>query len=256
MQGEGGFVKDYRSTVDWEWFTDPKTAHLWEYIRLRANYEPSRYRGMVINRGEFLESLPMIALRTGLSVKSVRTGLEHLQSTGEVACQPTRYGMLISVLKYTLYQDADPETGTQNGTPPAQETAGNRHANRQGSGREVATYKESKKVRNKEIKKEREAPTLPEIREFVREEKLTIDPDRFFNFYEGQGWKTAAGNQIGDWKAKARAWQSTEKPKRDEVMPDYWNAEPIRDKNPKLATPEEIERVKALLRKGKGEKFR
>ena len=255
MQGEGGYVKSYRSLIDWEWFTDVNTAHLWTYILLRVNYEPSRFRGIEIKRGEMLESIGTIAKRTGLSVKSVRTALKHLESTGEVACQRARYGMRISVLKYALYQDATTETGTQNGTPSVYEVA----KNGQLSGNEVATYKESKEY--KEIKKERRergasAPTLKEIKKFIQEEKLTIDPVRFFNFYEGQDWKTAAGNPIGDWRAKARAWQSTEKPKRDEVMPDYWNADPIRDPDPKLATPEEIERVRAMLLKGKGGKFR
>lgn len=248
MQGEGGFVKDYRSTIDWEWFTDPNTAHLWEYIRLRANYEPSRFRGMEIGRGEFLESLSMIALRTGLSVKSVRTALEHLKNTGEVACKPTRFGMLISVVKYALYQDQTAEGGTQIGTQPAYESAGNR----QGSGKEVATYKEVKKERKKRNKEERETttPTLEEIKSFVKEEKLTIDPVRFFSFYEGQDWKTSSGYPIRDWKAKARSWQSTERQPKTEVLPDFYNADPVREKDPKLATKEEIERVRALLTKG------
>ena len=255
MQGEGGFVKDYRSKLDWEWFTDPKTAHLWEYICLRVNYEPSRFRGIEIRRGEMLESIKTISKNTGLSEKNVRTALEHLKSTGEVACKPTRYGLLINAIKYAHFQSQERETGTQTGTHPEYEVA----MKWQGSGNEVATYKESKEY--KEVKKERRervasAPTLEEVKEFIQEEKLTIDPVRFFNFYEGQDWKTAAGNPIGDWRAKARAWQSTEKPKRDEIMPDYWNAEPIRDKNPKLATPEEIERVRAMLLKGKGGKFR
>ena len=255
MQGEGGYVKSYRSLIDWEWFTDVNTAHLWTYILLRVNYEPSRFRGIEIKRGEMLESIGTIAKRTGLSVKSVRTALKHLESTGEVACQRARYGMRISVLKYTLYQDAPTETGTQNGTPLVYEVA----KSGQLSGNEVATYKESKEY--KEVKKERRergtsAPTLEEVKEFIQEEKLTIDPVRFFSFYEGQDWKTASGYPIRDWKAKARSWQSTEKPKRDDVMPEYWNADPIRDSDPQLATQEEIERVRAMLLKGKGERFR
>lgn len=149
-QGENGYVKDYRSTVDWEWFTDVNTAHLWEYIRLRVNYEPSRFRGIEIRRGEMLESLPTIAKNTGLSIKSVRTALNHLKSTGEVACKRTRYGMLIFAMKYAFFQDRPEQGGTQSGTPSAHEVA----RKWQESGIEVATYKENKNIRNKEIKKE------------------------------------------------------------------------------------------------------
>lgn len=123
-QGENGYVKDYRSTIDWEWFTDVNTAHLWEYIRLRVNYEPSRFRGMEIRRGEMLESLPVIAANTGLSVKSVRTALEHLKRTGEIETKPTRYGTLIFAVKYAFFQDQTSTAGTPNGTPPPREVAG------------------------------------------------------------------------------------------------------------------------------------
>lgn len=246
MQGENGYVRDYRSTVDWEWFTDPKTAHLWEYIRLRVNYEPSRFRGITIRRGEMLESIPTIAKNTGLTEKSVRTALNHLKSTGEVACKRTRYGLLIYAIKYAFFQSREPEKGTLTGTQPAYEVA----ESGQGSGNEVATYKEKKKERNKR-NKEREVPTLDEIKQFVKEEKLTISPERFFRFYEGQDWRTSGGTPIRDWKAKAREWHSTERQPKTEVLPEYYNAEPIREKERRLATPEEIEQTRALLSKGR-----
>ena len=247
MQGEGGFVKDYRSKLDWEWFTDPKTAHLWEYICLRVNYEPSRFRGIEIRRGEMLESINTISKNTGLSEKNVRTALEHLKSTGEVACKRTRYGLLINAIKYAHFQSQERETGTQTGTQPADEVA----MKWQGSGNEVATYKEYKEIKKVRNKEERAAPTLDEVKQFVKEEGLTIDPARFFNFYESQDWKTSSGYPIRDWKSKARSWQSSERPKRKEELPDFYNPEPIRDPEPKLATPEEIARVRALLNKGR-----
>lgn len=254
MQGEGGFVKDYRSKLDWEWFTDPKTAHLWEYICLRVNYEPSRFRGIEIRRGEMLESIKTISKNTGLSEKNVRTALEHLKSTGEVACKPTRYGLLINAIKYAHFQSQERETGTQTGTQPEYEVA----MKWQGSGNEVATYKENKEY--KEIKKERSVygsfapPTREELQDYIRETGSSVDPDRFFDYYENNGWKTGK-TPMQDWRATVRSWEKRDKEKaqrgrRDEVMPEYWNADPIRDPNPKLATQEEIERVRALLMKG------
>lgn len=104
-QGEQGYIKLFRSTLSWEWFDDDKTLKLWIYLLLRANYEPSRFRGIVIDRGEVLESLNTIAKNTHMSVKEVRTALDHLKRTGEVACKRARYGTHIKVLKYSLYQD-------------------------------------------------------------------------------------------------------------------------------------------------------
>lgn len=184
QQGEGGFVKDYRSKLGWEWWTDIHTAHLWEYICLRVNYEPSRFRGMEIGRGEMLESIGTMAARTGLTTQNVRTALEHLKRTGEITCKVTRYGLLIKAIKYAFFQGDDAQGNTQTNT----EVTSQLTRKSQGTNTEVTTYKEIKKERRKRNKEERgaSAPTLPEIREFVMEEGLTIDPDRFFNFYEGQ----------------------------------------------------------------------
>ena len=107
IQGENGYVKTYRSVLRWEWFTDPKTAHLWEYIRTRANYDPEAYRGIQLDRGEFLETIPEMALATGLSVRSVRTALKHLKSTGEIDTEVTHNGTIVKVLNYAVYQDSD-----------------------------------------------------------------------------------------------------------------------------------------------------
>ena len=104
-----GFVKLYRTTLEWEWYKDVNTAHLWLYILMRANYEPTRFKGMRIGRGQMLESLPVIAENTGLTVRNIRTALNHLKSTGEVTCKPTRYGTLITVVKYSTYQQSPNE---------------------------------------------------------------------------------------------------------------------------------------------------
>lgn len=247
MKSDRGYIKLYRSYIDWEWFSDYKTAHLWTYLLCRAQWEDTRWRGILIRRGQLLESLPNIALKTGMTVRSVRTALNHLKSTGEVTDEVTGFGRLITIVKYEEYQGQDFEDDRLSDRLSDREPTGYR----QGSDREPTAYKEVKEVKkNKKNKEERVAPTLEEIKSFVKEEKLTIDPARFFNFYEGQDWKTASGYPIKDWRSKARAWQSSERPKRKEELPDYYNAEPIREDEPKLASKEEIERVRALLMKG------
>lgn len=55
-------------------------------------------------------------------------------------------------------------------------------------------------------------PTLPEIQKFVSSEKLKINPEKFFYYYENKKWKGAA-----NWKAKAREWNATEKNKSEDV---------------------------------------
>ena len=49
-------------------------------------------------------------------------------------------------------------------------------------------------------------PTLEQIKEYCRERKNTVDPDRFFNFYESNGWKVGK-NPMRNWKAAIRTWE-------------------------------------------------
>ncbi len=101
-----GYVKLYRSTLGWEWFKDVNTTHVWLYILMRANYETGKFKGLRIARGQMVESIPTIAENTGLSIQNVRTAIKHLKSTGEITCKPTRYGLLINVVKYSTYQQS------------------------------------------------------------------------------------------------------------------------------------------------------
>lgn len=52
----------------------------------------------------------------------------------------------------------------------------------------------------------RGSPTLKEVTDFCKDEKLNINAEKFFYFYSAKNWK-----DISDWKSKAREWAATEK---------------------------------------------
>ena len=61
--------------------------------------------------------------------------------------------------------------------------------------------KEKKKATRKVFVK----PTPTEIQTYVDEHNLQVDVERFFDYYEGNGWKVGK-NPMKDWKATARNW--------------------------------------------------
>ena len=61
--------------------------------------------------------------------------------------------------------------------------------------------KEKKKSTRKVFVK----PTPTEIQTYVDEHQLNVDVERFFDYYEGNGWKVGK-NPMKDWKATARNW--------------------------------------------------
>lgn len=61
------------------------------------------------------------------------------------------------------------------------------------------------------------APTLEQVIEYVKERGNKIDGEKFYDTYAMNGWITARGLPITDWKAAVRMWERTEYP--DKVRP-------------------------------------
>jgi hypothetical protein len=53
-------------------------------------------------------------------------------------------------------------------------------------------------------------PTLEEISLYCQERKNNIDAERFFDYYETNGWM-AGKNKMKDWKAAVRNWERNQK---------------------------------------------
>ncbi|WP_372897584.1 hypothetical protein [Stieleria sp.] len=51
-------------------------------------------------------------------------------------------------------------------------------------------------------------PTLEEVQTYCAERKNSIDPVRFMNHYDTNGWVQGKGKPIKDWKAAVRTWES------------------------------------------------
>lgn len=76
--------------------------------------------------------------------------------------------------------------------------------------RDIDRDKENKDAKRKKFS----PPSIEEISEYLTSAELdSVDPGRFYDYYEQQGWKLSNGNQMKDWKAAARNWQRRSKPK-------------------------------------------
>ena len=144
---EGGFILLHRSILRWEWYGDLNTARLFIHLLLTVNYEPQRWQGIAVERGQRVASLAKLADETGLTVKQVRTALEHLKRTGEVTHKATsKYG-LFTVNHYDRYQPRGEPEGTRPGMENGIQGAGGGQA------------KGSNGRKNKKAEKESEART-------------------------------------------------------------------------------------------------
>lgn len=116
METSTGWVKLHRQFLEWEWFDEPNTCRLFIYCLLKANHQDKSYRGEIIKRGTFVTSLEVLSNDTKISVRSVRTALKRLESTGEVTSKRTTKGTVIQIVKYNNYQVVTNETTNERQT--------------------------------------------------------------------------------------------------------------------------------------------
>jgi hypothetical protein len=106
-----------------------------------ANFKDGRFEGRVIKRGQLVTSLSSLSKQTGLTVRQVRTALDHLVMTGEVTSEPQARYRVITVIKYDDYQNlTDKSTDNQQTT--------NKQINKQTTGKTTANQQHNNNDNN------------------------------------------------------------------------------------------------------------
>lgn len=140
---EGNYIKLNRKILEWGWYTDTNTFKLFLHLLLSANYKDGEFLGIQIKRGQALKSISKLSFETGLTVQNVRTAINHLRATREITCHPTKYGQLITVEKYALYQSNEYVSNTQ---PNRELTSSQQGANNILRRKECKESKEGKNI--------------------------------------------------------------------------------------------------------------
>lgn len=130
---ESGYVRDYRSVLNWEWYKDANTSRLFRHLILTVNYEDRKWRGKVIKRGQRVTSYQQLSSELNISVQGIRTAVNHLKSTGEITYLGTREYSIITVNNYDHFQQLTnvQQTDSMNNPLTPEEQAKNQQANQQ-----------------------------------------------------------------------------------------------------------------------------
>lgn len=110
-----GWIKLHRSLLEWEWFTDSNTLHVFIYLLLKANIKPLKYKGFVVPVGSLVVTVSEIGDVLGLSYKAVRTALEHLKVGEQITTQATNKFTIVTICKYVDYQVEEKVKGRTKG---------------------------------------------------------------------------------------------------------------------------------------------
>lgn len=122
-----GYIQLHRKLLEWEWYHDVNTFKLFIHILLKANFEPKKWQGIEIKRGQLVTSIKHLSIETGLTEKQVRNSIDKLILTKEVGKQTTSQNTTLTILSYDLYQQEGKPKGKQRANEG--QTKGERRAN-------------------------------------------------------------------------------------------------------------------------------
>lgn len=195
-----GWIKVFRSFNDWEWYGDSKMVHLFLHLIIKANHKDQKWQGITIRKGQLATSFNSLSLATGISVQSVRTILGKLQKTGEIKIQSTKHFTVVTVCKYSDYQQDD---NFNQHTTNTQLTNDQQTANRQ-----LTTNKNDKNDKNvkKRVKGVFTPPSEIEVVDyFIENGYIQTAALKAFNYYTVGDWNDSRGNPVKNWKQKMQS---------------------------------------------------
>ncbi len=99
-----GWIKIHRQLLEWEWYDDLNVKVLFFHLLLKANHKPKKYKGKLIEVGQLVTGLEVLANETGLSIQKIRTAIYKLKSTNEITIKSSSKGTVIQIVNYTKYQ--------------------------------------------------------------------------------------------------------------------------------------------------------
>lgn len=188
------FIKLSRKIQSWRWYQDANTMRVFIHILLNANVYDHDFENITVKRGQWVTSVNKISEQLNISTRSIRTALNHLKSTNEVAIKTTPKYSIITVKNYNQYQKVT-KCPTINRQTADKQMTNNRQQ-----------YKKGKERKRRE---ERDIPSFSEVEQFVHTENLNVDAKKFFDYYEERKWQIA-DKPIDDWKSLVKTWSKNE----------------------------------------------
>lgn len=270
---DAGYIKVHRSFLSWEWHDVPALVSVFMHCLLLANWETKQWHGLEIKRGQFLTSTVKLSDACGLSRQTVSECLKRLSETGELTVETTNKYSLITVKNYDRYQDeklfvVKPAVNSvvKSAVKSAVKNLDSKVNSKVNS--KVDTTKEVKNLKN--VKKKEDIYTVVSYLNDRASTSYKPDSDktqrlitaRLNEGYTVDDFKTVIDKKTDEWKDTemqkylrpetlfGTKFESYLNQQTHNVLPPWYTAEPVRSESTP-ATPEEIERVRRLIWKGK-----
>jgi hypothetical protein len=206
------YVLVWRKIKETSFYQNPSACLLAQHLIREVNWKDNKFifnkQEMVVKRGQIVTGRFALSKATGLTPRMIRTAIDILSNVGFLTIKTTNRFSIITICKYNDYQ-----------LSMTSETTNQLTNNGPTEGQQRATIKEVKEL--KEVtsvvpaaptapaRKVFQIPTLEEVQEYISQNKLSVNPNRFHAYYTSNGWKVGR-NPMKNWKASIVTWQHKE----------------------------------------------
>lgn len=207
------FIKLDRKIIDSEVFAHDGQLRFWLWLLLRANYKKSfaaintgsGKKTVEVGRGQLLFGRNSAGSELGVNSSTLYKWLKMFEKKEMISSKSNKHFTVVTICKYDEYQSEESDEVTSH------EQASNKPVTNQCP--TSNTSKEVKEVKEYNIPPDKPAhtqtkfikPTIEEIEQYAAEKNLTVDANRFFDFYESKGWFVGK-SPMKDWRAALRNW--------------------------------------------------
>lgn len=117
---KSGWLKIYRSIVDWEWFSEHDMTTFFIWCLCNANVDGRMWRGVYIKPGQLVVSRSTVCKELGISERRYRTIISRFAKSGEITVKPQGAFSILTIVNWEIYQeDTNTEdVSIENTTPP------------------------------------------------------------------------------------------------------------------------------------------
>lgn len=208
-----GYIKLYRSFRDWYGYKSHKRLALWVELLFCASHKNTDclFKGkfIQIKPGQFITGRKALSSATGVSETQVERILNEFESIGQIGQQKSNTSRLITIVKWSEYQEKDSGRTTEGQQKDSGRTT-------EGHNQEYKNDKNNKKVEQHSVFT---PPTIEEVKKYCADRNNGIDAEYFFNKNNSVGWVDNKGRKYKDWKAVIGTWEAFNKknaePKKD-----------------------------------------
>ena len=214
------YIKLFRKATENDLFNEKPFDrwHAFEWLLLKAcRFEKTEViKGQVVKleTGQLIVSQRKLAETFGWSrgkLERFCTMLESMQMASfDRAAYGASVGTIVTIENYSRYQDG---RATGEATDETTNSTSDRTTNRTSDRASIKKEKKDKKDKNNiynsacaRVVSKFTKPTLQEVKAYCIERKNDVDPERFMNHYESNGWMVGR-NKMKDWRAAVRNWE-------------------------------------------------